>query len=223
LVSTNTRQTASGINYVDGTNLTGKDAIAARNAANAKGLPYLDKTSADLQNNVETTRQNMTNILSTLEGVSPQGPISRVAEYPQRMLSSIFQTNDQVASFAAYRSAAIQALRSMAGAKGLRINQAEIMQSVNNDIPTINDTIDTAKSKIAKVNSMLDSQEKGLFGSQYYKPTSGAAGASAGAAPAVDLSGTTFTGLVATVPGQGTLTFPDQASLDAFKKDNNLQ
>ncbi len=87
----------------------------------------------------------------------------------------------------------------MAGAKGLRINQAEIMQSVNNDIPKITDTVGVAQKKIEIVNSLLNSQEKGTFGSQYYTPTSN--------------TGTT----VMTGPG-GTFNVPND-QVDKFKEN----
>ncbi len=174
LAQTNTRQTTSGITYVDGTNLTGKDATQAQTFAAQNGLPYLDKTAADLQNNVETARQNMTNIQNSLDGLLPTSGLNVTAKLGNLLQSStqIGPNADALSSFSAYRSAAIQALRAMAGAKGLRINQAEIMQSVNNDIPKITDTVGVAKSKIAIVNALLDSQEKGTFGSKFYK-TSG--------------------------------------------------
>lgn len=172
LASANLRTTTSGISYVDGTNLTGKDAAIAQRAAAKAGVAYLDKTTADLQNNVETARQNMKNIAASLDGLLATSGIDIGAKVGNAISSytQIGGNADALASFNAYRSAAIQALRAMAGAKGLRINQAEIMQSVNQDIPKITDTVGVAKAKIAIVNSLLDSQEKGTFGSQYYRP-----------------------------------------------------
>ncbi len=200
-VQANTRTTTSGITYVDGTNLTGKDAQAAMHVAAQQGIPYLDKTSADLQNNVETARENMQNIQQTLQGLLPASG-AQVGIKLENLLESSTQIGpnaDALASFNAYRSAAIQALRAMAGAKGLRINQAEIMQSVNNDIPKITDTVGVAQKKIEIVNSLLNSQEKGTFGSQYYTPTSN--------------TGTT----VMTGPG-GTFNVPND-QVDKFKEN----
>ncbi len=179
LALANLRKTASGISYIDGTNLTGKDATAAQKAAAQAGVPFLDKTSADLQNNIETARQNLSDIQGYTQGVLPSGTGSGF-NYLQR-LGNAFTGATQIGtnaanlgSFGTARSAAIEALRAVAGAKGLRINQAEIQAAQKYDIPNVTDTQEVANAKITKMNALLDSQEKALFGSQYYKPDTGA-------------------------------------------------
>lgn len=168
LLDNNTKISISGIPYVDGTNLKGKNADTAQLQAAKLGIPYLGTNGADAMANIDTARTNMDEIKTSLDGILPSNWATRGVVAPLNQMQSFFQTNDQIASFNAYRSAAIQALRAMAGSKGLRINQAEILQSVNQDIPKITDTVGAAAGKIAKVNAMLDAQEKGLIGQMAY-------------------------------------------------------
>jgi hypothetical protein len=80
------------------------------------------------------------------------------------------QIDPDLAAWGTWRTAAIQAMRALAGSKGLRINRSEIEASMANDIPNITDTQATAKEKMARVAKMLDSQENGMLGT----PTSAA-------------------------------------------------
>lgn len=175
LLDSNTKITTSGVHYVDGTNLTGKDATNMQHLAAYFGIPYLGKDTADAQANIETAKTNISNIADNLLSKLPKNGLGRIFDFSGNgntaignNLKAYFQTDGDLASFNAYRSAAIQALRAMAGSKGLRINQAEIQTSIDNDIPKITDSVATAKAKIAKVQSMLNSQEKGIYGSKVY-------------------------------------------------------
>lgn len=175
LLDANTKISATDVPYIDGTNLSGKDASNMQHLAASFGIPYLGKDQADAQANIETARQNMQLITTSLDGILPKNGFGRLFDLSGNghtslgnILKGVFQSNEQIASFNAYRSAAIQGLRAMAGSKGLRINQAEILQSVNNDIPKVTDSVATARAKIAKVNSMLNSQERGMYGSRIY-------------------------------------------------------
>lgn len=168
LLDANTRKTDSGVWYVDGTNLTGASATATQLQAAKLGIPYLGKDGSDAQANIDTARSNMKNINDTMNTFLPSNAFTRAAGVGlMNNLSSLLQTNDAISSFNAYRTAAIQSMRAMAGSKGLRINTAEINAAITNDIPKIDDTIGTAKAKLLKVNSMLDSQERGLYGQNY--------------------------------------------------------
>lgn len=169
ILDNNTKQSISGVWYIDGTNLTKTQQESASREAAQLGIPYLGKDGQDAQANVDTAKTNLKNIQNSLKDVNPSNAVTRalgVGEW-NATLGQWLQTSDALTSFNAYRAAAIQALRAMAGSKGLRINNAEITNTINNDIPTSSDTIGTATAKIEKVNQMLDSQERGLFGQNY--------------------------------------------------------
>lgn len=167
LLDSNTKKTITGVFYVDGTNMTKTQQESISKEAANLGIPYIGKDGADALANVDTARTNMENISNTLKNVSPSNAFTRPFAAVGNTIAGVLQTNDSISSFNAYRSAAIQSLRAMAGSKGLRINAAEIQTAMDNDIPKVNDTYATAQAKIEKVNSMLDSQERGLFGQNY--------------------------------------------------------
>lgn len=178
LVDNNLKKTSSGVPYVDGTNLKGTQASAVQLDAAKLGIPFLGSTGADAIANIDTARANLSNIQATLQSggeggnsISPSNGLTRLFEIPNYAAEGFTQSGPEattLASYNTYRSAAIEALRAVAGSKGLRINQAEIAMSIQNDIPATTDTPAVRDAKISKMNSMLDSQEEGLFGSQVY-------------------------------------------------------
>jgi hypothetical protein len=108
---------------------------------------------------------------------------------PRNKLSAVFQTDEDLAAFSSWRTAAIKNLRATAGSKGLRLNQAEIELAVENDIPRITDTVDVARRKMANLSIMFDNAEKAVFGGRgagpKASPTKGEPDAASGsAAPA---------------------------------------
>ncbi len=168
ILDNNTKTTESGIPYIDGTAVKGKLGQNAQLDAAKLGIPYLDTANADAMANIETARTNLGNIKNMVALGAPSGPIERLWLGPINKAAAAFQSDADKAAFPAWRAAAIQALRAMAGSKGLRINQAEIQTSIDNDIPKITDSIGAVESKMKIVNSMLDSQEKGVFGKDVY-------------------------------------------------------
>lgn len=171
LLDNNTKTTASGVPFVDGTNLTAKQKEQMSMQAAQLGIPFLGTTQVDAIANIDTARTNLSNIRQVLQNISPTSGIGHLLAIPNYAAEGFTQHGPEaeaLASFKSFRSAAIEALRAVAGSKGLRINQAEIAMSIQNDIPDPADTAAVRDQKIANMNSMLDAQEAGLFGQKTY-------------------------------------------------------
>lgn len=174
IVDNNTKISSSGVPYVDGTNLTGTQAAEAQLEAAKLGIPYLGASAASAINSIEAAKQNLQNIATTLQGITPSNFIEAAADslmYPVQGATQSGTYGPTVAAYNTYRSAAIKALQAVAGGtgSGLRINQAEIQMSINNDIPKTTDTAATANKKLQIMNSLLDSNEESLFGTNAYQ------------------------------------------------------
>lgn len=159
------KQTVSGAKYADISEYTGKlknDLIAKYRS---QGIPVLDKTDIAAIREIDNARLNQSLIAGTIVSHLPKDPTGRVAGGAlDNKLSAFFQTDEYLAASGALRAAAIQALRATAGAKGLRINQAEIALAVQNDIPAITDTVGVALRKLQLVKGMIDSAEQSTLG-----------------------------------------------------------
>jgi len=136
----------------------------------------VDVNGADQLNNIEVARQNAAKIADVVSSFAPTNSVSRALPLPNfvsnafglgntavgNKISGTLQTNSNIAAFNSYRSAAIEAMRAMAGSKGLRINSAEIKLAQDNDIPTITDTVSVANQKLDNLRSQLASWENTL-------------------------------------------------------------
>lgn len=139
---------------------------AAKNGIKAAN----DRTVAKLQD-LDSARQNLSLMLANMDFL-PDSPGERAIKGPLNWAAGIAQTNPSISAFRTFRIAAIQQIKALAGGvgSGLRINQAEIAQAVANDIPTITDTKDTAREKLARVLALLDRAEA-PFATNTYKPS----------------------------------------------------
>lgn len=159
-----TKNTSTGYRYIDGTGVSGKTLIALKNRAAKAGLPVLSKDGNDAVEQIETARQNQRLMADQLLSRLPKDAAGRVTTGLSNKISQYIQSDQYLASVGTYRIAAIQALRAAAGSKGLRINEAEIRQAVENDIPRVTDTVAVAQQKLANINAMLGNQERSLMG-----------------------------------------------------------
>ncbi len=154
--------TVSGKQYIDSSQYKGKEYDAARAAAAAQGIPFISKESAQALSEVDQARLNQKTINDYVHNLVPVDAQGRVLAAPEMKLSKFLQTNDQIAAFDSFRSAAINTLRAVAGSKGLRINQAEIELSVQNDIPKLTDTLGTVNQKFQNINNLLNNVENSI-------------------------------------------------------------
>ena len=164
IVDNNTKTTSTGIPYVDGTSLTGKDATAAQNAAASLQIPYIDKTNAPLLDNIETSRTNLTNIVTDLAGLNPSNGWTRPLVTLGHTAEALTQIGPGSPSIDAYnldKAAYLQTVKSMLGLKTIPRSSVGILMD---DLPTPNDTVDVVATKIEKLTNALDAAEKGIFG-----------------------------------------------------------
>ena len=121
-----------------------------------------EKSALDLVRDARSNIQSISDVVSTFLPGTPQ---ERVLKGPANLLASQTQSNPDISSFQAYRTAAIQIIQALAGlGKGLRINQAEINAALKNDIPTITDTLPTAQKKLGVLLGMLGHVETAVLG-----------------------------------------------------------
>lgn len=178
LVDANTKTTGSGIPYIDGTNLTGAQATSAQLVAAKAGIPYMGKDAASALNNIQAAKNDFQLISDSVKDLNPGGLLNTITLGGSRLANTIVHGienkmqigpgSEEVGSFNAYKESAIKAIQALAsGGTGLRINQAEI-GTMMTLIPSYNDTKEVAQSKLDKLSSMLDNNEKSLIGEKYY-------------------------------------------------------
>ncbi len=164
-VSADLQTTATGRKFINLSDYKGTNAgNAAKKAAESQGAVALSKEDAGVLQEIDAARSNTSDITSQIEGKLATSPLGRLEKAGENKLSALFQTDDDLAAYGAWRTAAIKNLRATAGSKGLRLNQAEIELAIQNDIPQLTDTVSVAKKKAQILNTMFDNAEKAVFG-----------------------------------------------------------
>jgi hypothetical protein len=161
-ITPNIQTTTTGKSYLDGSTYTGAAHEKAVTAAGVAGVPIINKEQAGALQEVDNARANQRAILSQIESILPESASGRPGAWINKRMADIFQTNEQIAAFGSWRTAAINTLRATAGSKGLRINQAEIAQAIENDIPKLTDTVGVARQKVANITTLLDNVENSI-------------------------------------------------------------
>jgi hypothetical protein len=153
--------TSGGVKFLDLTTVPNSDRRAALNWASANKIPAISTHGVDKLKRIQDALGNIDSMLAQAESIMPGGPTERIRDFGKRRMSAILQTNDMRAAWGTWRISAIQQLTALAGGmgSGFRINQAEIMQAVKNDIPTLNDTYAVALRKANNIRTMLKNTE----------------------------------------------------------------
>jgi len=168
LVETN----AFGDKYLNSAKLVGMSPDArdaAMKQAKISGAKFVTGPDAEALGNVDSAVLNIGDLERLIDGLLPRDAAGRVTAGPNNAISAFFQTNDDLASWGSQRGRAIQMLRAAAGSKGLRINQAEILYSVANDIPKITDTYGTGMKKLASVKQQVHRVAQSILSSNRQK------------------------------------------------------
>jgi hypothetical protein len=186
-VAADLRTTSTGRPYVDLSKYKGKDYGAAQRQAHALGASGTNAAESTALANIDTARQNLDDMEKSLDKL-PTSPGSRVLVGPLNRLEAYMQWDPQLAAWGGNRDAAIQAMKSMIGTQGVRINRAEMQNAIENDVPDPTDTQATAREKLARSRQKLLAAENGILGS----PTGGSS------------TPTTPTGGKTTAPAEGT-------------------
>ena len=176
--------TFSGNTYLDSISISdSKERNVVETRARQDGIPVVaSKDDAESLKDVDASRISIQKLLGQITPLLPTDATGRLLPgAAENKLSALFQTNDQLAAFNSWRTTAIRTLRAAAGSRGLRINQAEVLLAVQNDLPQITDTVGTARQKMANVNAQLDSVEtaqlspnRSVFNNSLPKPTTAA-------------------------------------------------
>lgn len=153
-----TKTTGAGRQYYAANDFKGDKAGFA--AAQHSGIPVVDGPTDEMLSEVDNARLNLNYMLGNIQDTLATDPTGRVYQAPANTIAKISQTNPRLAAVGTYRSAAIQAMRAVAGSKGLRINKSEIEMAQQNDIPKDTDTLPTAQEKLKNMLTFLDNVER---------------------------------------------------------------
>lgn len=154
------RTTITGKKYLTLDQFTGNQKKLALDQALAQKIPIVNKDQADALSEIDRARQNLEGLVTDVVSKLPKDASGRLLGGAlNNKIGAVLQTDPELASWGANRTAAIQALRAAAGSKGLRINRAEIEMSAQNDIPQITDTVATATARLRRMRRMLDNAE----------------------------------------------------------------
>jgi hypothetical protein len=162
-VSADIQTTRLGGKYIDLSTYQGDERNKARDAASAAGAIAVSKEQANALQEIDNARANQQSILDQISDLLPKNPATRTAALVGTPIERLLQTDDRIAAFSSWRTAAINTLRATAGSKGLRINKSEIEQAVENDIPKLTDTLTVAQRKVKNIQTMLDNAEKSIL------------------------------------------------------------
>lgn len=166
-------QTSDGNFYIDMSKIDSAGSAAANNfyaQMHAAGIPITKVTGdqASTLKNIDTSKTDLQAAVNQILPYLPGGALAR--DLGGGLLNKVAgklqvgARGTAVASYNSFRTTAIQTLRAAAGSAGLRINEAEILQSVANDIPTDSDTQAVAQQKIANVLTQLQSVQNSILG-----------------------------------------------------------
>ncbi len=161
-ISADVRTTASGKQYIDGSQYQGQERNKARAAAGTAGVTMVSKEQADALQEIDNARSNQKSIISQIGDILPKDPTGRIVSAPGTLLSRVFQTDAQKAAFGTWRTAAVQSMRAVAGSKGVRMSQKVIDMAVENDIPKLTDTYAVAQQKVRNMQTLLDNAESAI-------------------------------------------------------------
>ena len=165
LAANNTKTTANGAQYIDGSTLTGKDATAAQNAAAQAGIPYVDKANADLLNNIDIARSNLAGITQALSGLSTNSGLGNLLEKLNYAGEQITGSGNEAANLSSYntwKEGMVAVFKGMAGA-GTGSRGATLVTQLMNLIPAPSATKADAAAALTTMNSLLDNAQNGVL------------------------------------------------------------
>lgn len=200
-----TDTTNSGIPFIGSQTLTDFKTISD-SLPNNSNVKVLSPTNTTLVGNIDQSRDNLSTVQDALSGL-----LATSGGDPKRFLNTVVSKTDignNADKLAAFNSLGITGLgvvKTILKIPGARLYG--VSTDPTSYIPSVSDTVGEAKQKVDNLNKLLDNTEKSIFGNSYYtkqKDSQNNAGFSAQA-------------------GGQTYTFPDQKSLDAFKKEARIK
>jgi hypothetical protein len=176
-----TQTTRAGRKYIDASQLPPVSASLMRQQAAQQGIPVVNKDQADALSQIDTAKANQQYMLDVLSKKLASGAPERLWYGPANTIEKMAQSDPEMAAVGTFRNAAIQSMRAVAGAKGLRINQAEIEMAIDNDIPKLTDTLPVAQAKLKNLQQFLENNEQSMLVRNRQQGASGAGAAQPGA------------------------------------------
>lgn len=160
--------TPDGMKFIDQSKLEGAQKTAITYQAHQAGIPVLAAADAEKVKAIAASEINLNNIQNMALGFLPSNPSTRIIVGPTNQLQKFLQTNPDINAFQAWRTAIINNIQALAGGagSGLRINQAEIDTALENDLPTIADTVQVAQRKLDTLRTQLQTWKGILLGPQ---------------------------------------------------------
>jgi 5-bromo-4-chloroindolyl phosphate hydrolysis protein len=169
VLDNNTKQTTTGVWYVDGTNLTGKEATRIQKRAAELGLPYLGKDNATVQANIDEARANIKLVEDSMKNVLAKysGGYNRTLN----LIESVTQAGKKAPELLSMKNTlleittTLQAIAKTRGSTGVR--SAFFIDAIAKEMPQITDILSVATVKVNKLYALLDDTEKFLYGKDY--------------------------------------------------------
>ena len=173
LAQNNLKTTQDGSQYIDGSSLTGANAVSAQKAAAAAGIPYVSSADAAVLENISSAQTNLAGIQAALANVSPSNALSRLFEIPNYAAEGTTQSGPEandISSYQGWKASMISAIKGIAGPGSGGARGAALVQQMMDTIPAETDTKAVAAQKIATLNSLLSTSQASILGTQ---PTAG--------------------------------------------------
>ncbi len=133
--------------------------------ARKQGIPVInDKGVAKAIKEIDESKLNTAAVWDSISESLPKDANGRLMGGALAIkLGQLFQSGDgkAAAAYGAWRTQAIKTRQALAGGmgSGLRINGAEIKLSLENDIPSVTDTVEVAAQKLSHIFTLLNNHQ----------------------------------------------------------------
>lgn len=169
LAQSNLKTTQDGKQYIDGSSLTGANAISAQKAAAAAGIPYISAADSAVLDNISAAQTNLAGIKASLANVSPTNSAQHLVamfEYPLMGAVQDGSMGNDIASYGSWKASMLSAIKGIAGPGSGGARGAALVQQMMDSIPADSDTQAVAAQKIATLNSLLSTAQGSILGTQ---------------------------------------------------------
>lgn len=158
---------SNGTMYADLSGAVGTAAEKTKlvNQAQQAGLKIIlnKNTAADLVN-IKDANSKLDTISGIFDGISQPNWLARdLGGLGLTKLSSLAQTNPQVAASGALQSVGLDMLKAISGVQGFRGNSA-VVQQINDHLPKVTDTKDVVNQKVNYIKALISDREDAAVG-----------------------------------------------------------
>lgn len=143
------------------------------NFARANGIPVLSEKGRAALDLVTAGRENLNSMREALAGKlsTDRNPTRIIIKGLKNKAAAVLQLDPKLTSYGAFRTAAVEAMQTIASlGVGFRINRDEIRLAMQNDIPSLGDTADTAENRLQILEKMFSHVEDAILQSTAAQP-----------------------------------------------------